>query len=67
MSICKEWVGKKQMFIPTCDICGAQLHEQYYFTDAVEEKKNAGWHSKKIDGEWIDMCPDCQIDRRNNK
>lgn len=34
MSICKEWVGKKQMFIPTCDICGAQLHEQYYFTDA---------------------------------
>jgi len=60
MSIEKSWEGRTRIYIPTCDMCGAQLSEQYDFNDAVEAKRDAGWKSKKIDGEWIDMCNDCQ-------
>jgi len=50
----------KDKFIPTCDICGAELKAEYDFYDAVEAKKKAGWKSKMIDGEWCDFCTDCQ-------
>ena len=60
MSIEKTWNGIAPLYIPTCDICGEQLHPQYDFEDAVEAKKNAGWLSRKINGEWIDLCEDCK-------
>lgn len=60
MSIVKRWMGGEQVFIPTCDICGDELGDDYDFYDAVESKKAAGWRSKKYGGDWIDMCPDCQ-------
>ena len=30
------------------------------FNDAVDYKKSNGWRSRKVDGEWVDLCPDCQ-------
>lgn len=67
MSIEKAKVGLRsdfdfdyELFTPTCDLCGDMLDDEYDFYDAVEAKKAAGWRSKKIDGEWYDICPDCQ-------
>ena len=45
---------------PTCDICGDQLGTEIDFYDAVQAKKDAGWKSRKINGEWQDICTDCQ-------
>lgn len=44
-----------------CDICGEEEDEQFFdFHEAVEHKKSNGWKSQKRDGEWQDVCPDCQ-------
>ena len=45
---------------PTCDCCGTQLPPEDEFMDAVAAKKAEGWKSKKVAGEWMDFCPDCQ-------
>lgn len=50
----------KDKFIPTCDICGAELDEYDDFYDAVDAKNAAGWTSQKVDGEWEDSCEECQ-------
>lgn len=46
----------------SCDICG-YVEDQFFdtFEEAVSFKKDKSneWRSKKIDGEWHDMCPDC--------
>jgi Fe2+ or Zn2+ uptake regulation protein len=43
-----------------CDNCGEELDEQFDdFYEAVEAKKENGWKSKKVNGEWQDICPDC--------
>ncbi len=43
-----------------CDICGASSDEKYEnFQDAKDARKNLGWKSRKIDGEWADICPEC--------
>ena len=43
-----------------CDICGASSDEKYEnFQDAKDARKNLGWKSRKIDGDWADICPDC--------
>lgn len=47
-------------YIPTCDICSAELPEEYSFDEAVESKKLHGWHSVcDMSGDWWDLCPDC--------
>lgn len=56
----KSWIGHTRTYIPTCDLCGTELWPEFDWDDAVEAKKAAGWKSKKIDGEWMDICPDCQ-------
>jgi hypothetical protein len=66
MSIEKYWNGRTKMYMPTCDICGKQLAEEWTFQEAVEAKKNAGWCSRKIDNEWIDLCDDCKRDLSNS-
>jgi hypothetical protein len=46
-----------------CDICGQEANESFdSFYEAVEYKKDRsnGWHSRKENGEWLDICPDCQ-------
>lgn len=43
-----------------CDICGACVDEEYEtFQDTVDARKDLGWKSRKIDGDWADICPDC--------
>ena len=36
-----------------CDICGDS------FQDAIDARQGLGWKSKRVDGEWTDICPDC--------
>jgi len=55
-------------FALSCDICCETIdahneHRQRHFDSfhkAVDYKKDNGWKSKKIDGEWQDICPECQ-------
>ena len=47
---------------PICDYCGGELPSEFDFYDAVNAKKRAGWKSRKIDGEWQDICCECQGD-----
>ncbi len=45
----------------SCDVCGEVVDEPLDdFYDAVNYKKAKGWKSRKIKGEWLDVCPDCQ-------
>ena len=48
-------------FIPYCDECEDQLPEVNSFDEAVAELKEAGWTFKKYGGEWVHICPKCQI------
>ncbi len=44
-----------------CDICGEEAGEEFAeFCDAVDYKKVEGWESKKMHGEWVDICQECQ-------
>lgn len=47
------------IYTPTCDICGAELEGEFEFSDAVQAKKDAGWKSRKVDGQWEDVCDFC--------
>lgn len=49
-------------FTPVCDCCEARLPGELSFYDAVRAKKDAGWISRKVDGEWEDVCTDCQFE-----
>ncbi len=50
----------KNKFILYCDVCGEEAEEEFYeFDEAVEYKKDNGWRSRKIKGEWADICPEC--------
>lgn len=43
-----------------CDNCGKELDEQFYdFYDAIEAKKENGWKSRKVHGNWEDWCEKC--------
>lgn len=50
-----------QDFLLICDICG-KPHEAVFssWEKAKDAKKEDGWTSNKVDGEWIDICPDCR-------
>lgn len=47
-------------YTAVCDCCGDILPTESDFYEAVNAKKDAGWKSRKVDGEWNDICPDCQ-------
>ncbi len=57
----------RDQFTPVCDLCEARLPGEFSFHDAVQAKKDAGWISRKVDGEWEDVCPDCQREERDMK
>lgn len=47
-------------YTPSCDMCGAELPEEFSFEDAVSSKKAHGWKSiRDVSGEWWDLCPEC--------
>ncbi len=50
-------------FTLTCDECGEECDEYFEdFTDVVNFKRDRsnGWTSRKLDGEWQDLCPSCR-------
>ena len=47
-------------YVLVCDECGREVKYFNTFDEAVEYKRENGWKSKKDDGEWITICPDCQ-------
>ena len=47
-----------RQFTPVCDCCGARLPGGESFAEAVQIKRDAGWISRKVDGEWEDVCTD---------
>jgi hypothetical protein len=47
-------------FILSCDFCGEQVDGFDDFYDAVDYKKDKGWKNKRINGDWNDICPECQ-------
>lgn len=45
----------------TCDVCGGEADGWFFdFYEAVDYKKENSWQSRKRNGEWEDICPDCQ-------
>ena len=46
--------------ILSCDICGERTGEEYEsFQDALDAREDFGWKIKRVEGEWLDICPDC--------
>ncbi|MTI95210.1 MAG: hypothetical protein FH749_06935 [Firmicutes bacterium] len=57
----ERFYGSQDVYFLTCDVCGEEPPEIFNdFDDAVDYKKANGWQSKKRNGEWEDICPDCQ-------
>jgi len=54
-------------YIITCDICGYTLPEEYDFYDAIDTKARKAWKSRKIKGEWEDVCVDCQFEEQETR
>ena len=42
-----------------CAGCGARTPGEMTFRDAAQSKKLHRWKSRKIEGEWMDFCPEC--------
>ena len=47
-------------YVLVCDECGREVKYFNTFDEAVEYKRDYGWKSRKEDGEWVTLCPDCQ-------
>ena len=67
MAIEKRWKDGEEVFTPVCDVCGDNLDDEWDFYDAVEAKKQAGWRSRKVGDDWIDMCPYCQKEEQEKQ
>lgn len=53
-----------RQYTPVCDYCGEQLAGEESFDDAVRAKREAGWKCRKVNGEWEDICLDCQFEEK---
>ena len=49
-------------FVLVCDVCqeSASCESFAEFDGAVKYKKIMGWKSQRTNGQWEDVCPDCQ-------
>jgi hypothetical protein len=56
--IVKSSIDKSYLIV--CDICGEATGGLEDFRKAVMYKKDNGWKSIKYQGEWQDICPECQ-------
>lgn len=44
-----------------CDVCGDSHPDSFSeFYEAVQAKKDDGWRSRRQNGDWEDVCPECQ-------
>lgn len=46
-------------FIAVCDNCLTTLEKCDTFQDAVDMCKNNHWRNVRINGVWLNMCPEC--------
>lgn len=60
MAIKKRYEGHYPYYTIECDHCGEEAGYFDDFYEAVDEKKAYGYRSININGEWSDICPDCQ-------
>lgn len=60
MAIEKRYEGRYQYYTLVCDHCGNEAGHFDDFYEAVDEKKNYGFRSVNQNGEWVDICEDCQ-------
>lgn len=60
MAIQKRYEGRYSYYALVCDHCGDEAGHFDDFYEAVDEKKNYGFRSVNQNGEWSDLCPDCQ-------
>ena len=45
----------------TCDYCDNAVNEMFdCFDGAVDYRDNNDWDNQRVDGECLDVCPDCQ-------
>lgn len=51
-------------YTPVCDYCDKTLPGERSYADAIRAKREAGWESRKVDGEWLDICTDCQFEEK---
>lgn len=56
--------GSNGYYTLECDVCGADCKDNPFdsFGEAVQFKKDPAnrWTSKRKDGDWYDICPDCK-------
>lgn len=44
-----------------CDICSESISGFFGFQEAIDWKQKEGWKAQIVrDGEWEDICPECQ-------
>ncbi len=49
------------VFVLYCDNCSNATDEDFYsFCEAINYKKQNDWKSQWRQGEWWDVCPECQ-------
>ena len=54
----KDFLGD---YVLSCDCCGEEVMQDS-FEECVEYKKDKsnGWISRKVNGSWEDICPECK-------
>jgi Fe2+ or Zn2+ uptake regulation protein len=44
-----------------CDVCGEKVEISFRtFDDLINYKKRNNWKSQRRNGEWEEVCPECQ-------
>jgi Fe2+ or Zn2+ uptake regulation protein len=44
-----------------CDVCGEKVEISFFtFDDLINYKKRNNWKSQRRNGEWEEVCPECQ-------
>ncbi|MBQ9298785.1 MAG: hypothetical protein IJ223_07195 [Clostridia bacterium] len=50
-------------YILQCDMCSNYIDDFFDFQEAVDYKRNNGWKNFKLEREWIDLCPNCALNK----
>lgn len=50
-------------YTAVCDCCGKRLGADSW-QGAIDTKREAGWQSRKVNGEWEDVCDDCLFEEK---
>lgn len=59
MAIEKRGYGADRHYVLVCDHCGDEAGDFDDFGEAVECKREYGFHSTRASGFWEDVCEDC--------